>query len=203
MRLRFLSMLVLYLLLVNVDSSFSQNKQDRCLRLKEITKKAHVDLLGKDYPWWYGLGLMRAETNCRWVKSLDGHGSVGYAQITPKFLDSVLRPLFPDYDKEFSSHHFYALAYLTGLELRRACRLWQVYQSYNGGSLVYKECRRARSCEWQECKKECRRKDVCVWMTKDGCRQYRNACEINYSYSQKVYKFGQVYREGEDRLRFW
>lgn len=202
MQLRFLSMLGLCLLLVN-DNGFSQNKQDRCLRLKEITKKAHVDLLGKDYPWWYGLGLMRAETNCRWVKSLDGHGSVGYAQITPKFLDNVLRPLFPDYDKEFSTDHFYALAYLTGLELRRACRLWQVYQAYNGGSLVYRECRRAQSCEWQECKKECRRRDVCVWMTKDGCRQYRNACDINYSYSQKVYKFGQAYREGEDRLRFW
>ena len=180
----------------------SAEAQDRCLRLKEITKKAHQEVISRDYPWWYGLGLMKAETNCRWLKSMDGHGSIGYAQITP-FLDSILRPLFPDYDKEYSSHHFYALEYLTGLELRRACRLWQVYQAYNGGGLVYKECGRAKSCEWQECRKECRRRDVCVWMTKEGCRQYKSACEINYSYSQKVYKFGQLYREGEDKLRFW
>lgn len=193
-------LLFFFILLLSLHSG---KAQDRCLRLREITKKAHQEIISQDYPWWYGLGLMKTETNCRWVKSLDGHGSVGYAQITPKFLDSILRPLFPDYDKEYSSDHFYALAYLTGLELRRACRLWQVYQAYNGGGLVYKECERAKSCEWQECRKECRRKDVCVWMSASGCKQYRNACEINYTYSIKVYESGSRYREGVDKLRFW
>lgn len=179
------------------------NAKDNCLKLKEITKQAHKDVIGEKYPYWYGLGLMRAETNCRWLVSLDGHGSIGYAQITPKFLDHILKPLFPDYDKPYSQDHFYALAYLTGLELKRACRLWQVYQAYNGGGLVYEECKRANSCTHEECKKECRRKNVCVWMTSEGCKQYRSACEINYGYSVKVYKFGQLYKDGVDEMRFW
>lgn len=198
-----MQLLFFFTLVLSLLSANAQDTQDRCLRLKEITKKAHMEVIGRDYPWWYGLGLMKTETNCRWLKSLDGHGSVGYAQITPKFLDSVLRPLFPDYDKEYSSDHFYALAYITGLELRRACRLWQVYQSYNGGSLVYKECGRAKSCLQEECRKECKRKNVCVWMTKEGCKQYRNACDINYSYSLKVFKNGQPYKQDEDKLKFF
>ncbi|MDM7320809.1 MAG: hypothetical protein P3W91_003665 [Fervidobacterium sp.] len=186
-------------------SLVSAKAQDRCGRLKDITKKAHQEVIAHEYPWWYGLGLMRAETNCRWLtSSLDGHGSIGYAQITPKFLDHILRPLFPDYDKPFSSDHFYALAYLTKMELTKACRLWQVYQAYNGGGLVYRECRRANSCKHEDCKRECRRKDVCVWMTPQGCKQYRNACEINYSYSKKVYIYGQSYKEGEEKIiKFW
>lgn len=157
---------------------------------QRYNKKAHEEVIGKDYPWWYGLGLIKIEKSCRWLRSLDGHGSIGYAQITPKFLDNVLRPLFPDYDKEYSSDHFYALAYIPGLELRRACRLWQVYQAYNGGGLVYRECQGANSCEWADCRRECRRRNVCVLMSLNICRQYRNVCDINYTYSQKVCENG-------------
>jgi hypothetical protein len=44
---------------------------------------------------------------------------------------------------------------------------------------------------------------VCVWMTASGCRQWRSACEVNYEYSVRVWKFGQRWKEGEDRILYW
>ena len=57
----------------------------------------------------------RVETDCRWRMSVDGHGSVGYFQLTPKFLDRYLRPLFPDYDKPYSKQHIEAAIYYIGM----------------------------------------------------------------------------------------
>ncbi|RMH07930.1 MAG: hypothetical protein D6699_01145, partial [Aquificota bacterium] len=130
------------------------------------------------------------------LTSLDGHGSVGYFQLTPKFLDGILKPLYPDYDKPYSVQHFYATAYYMKLLIDSTLerRLWIAYQRFNGGDWVLKECRRAGSLKWQDCKQECKRKEVCVWKVGTECKQKRSACDINYSYSIHVYQRGQVYK---------
>lgn len=194
------SILLLYLLLVN--NVYAKN----CESLIPYVKEAHEKVINNKYPWWYGVSLLKTETNCKWIKSLDGHGSIGYAQLTPKFLDPLLRPLFPNYDKEYSVDHFYAVAYIIGLELKRSCRLWQAYQAYNGGQLVYKECKRANnSCLHEECKKQCKRKEVCVYMTNTGCKQYRSACDINYTYSIKIYNNAKKFKpiNSIDYYQYW
>lgn len=184
--------------------AWSLHSADNCLKILEPTKRASLEVIARDFPWWFNVGLAKTETNCSWKTSLDGHGSVGYFQLTPKFVDIYLRPLYPDYTKPYDIQHFYAFAAYLKMLLTR--KLWITYQRFNGGDLVLKECKRARSDRWQDCKAQCRRKLVCVWKQGTECKQYRNACEINYSYSKKVYANGLIYKNREtetDRWRFW
>ena len=183
--------------------SSSANALPECLRLEPQIKQA-TDKFFKNFPYWYNIALAEVETKCRWRKSLDGHGSVGYFQLTPKFLDRFLRPYFPKYTEPHLDH-FYAFAfYLRSLyDTTPIKRLWIVYQRYNGGNLVLRECQKANSYAWEQCKAQCKRGNVCVWRSIDGCKQYRSACEINYSYSVKIYKSGVKYKKGEDRYEYW
>ena len=178
---------------------------DRCDSLVSPVKRVSQYYLGKEFPWWYNVGVAKKETNCKWVGSLDGHGSVGYFQLTPKFLDRMLRLLFPDYDKPFSQQHFEAFAYYVGVLLKSSPvrKLWVVYQRYNGGDWVVKECQKAGCWVWGQCYKQCKRGNVCVWMTASGCKQWRSACEINYEYSLRVWQYGRKWKEGEDRIAYW
>jgi len=175
----------------------------QCTSLEPLIKQATHRFL-KEYPYWYNVGLAEVETRCRWVQSLDGHGSVGYFQLTPKFLDHILRPYFPKY-KEPHLDHFYAFAfYLKSLyDTTPVKKLWVVYQRYNGGGWVLRECGMANSYVWEHCRSKCRRGNVCVWRGIDGCKQYRSACDINYEYSVKVYKSGLKYKKEEDKYDYW
>jgi len=176
------------------------NPLETCIRIADKTKLATARYFASDFPYWYNIGLAHTETKCRFVISKDGYGSVGYFQLTPKFLDPTLRPYFPKYTENHLDH-FYAFAYYLRSLYKEP--LWIMYQRYNGGDLVLRECSRANSMRWEDCKAQCKRKDVCVWFDGLTCKQYRNACDINYSYSKKVYQNGQYYRTGEDKLKFW
>lgn len=193
MRLLLLSLLVLFL------HSDKVNANPKCIRLKTMIKQASHEILGSDYPFWYNIGLVETETNCQFKISIDGHGSIGYGQITKKVWHKVLYPLFPDYDKP-SLQHFYALSYILKVGMKKACKLWQVYAWYNGGAWVYKECK--GSCDYEGCKKNCRRGNVCVRFHYK-CLQYRSACDINYQYPVKVYHNGLKYKEGKDGIEYW
>jgi len=178
---------------------------DKCDSLVNPVKEASQYYLGEKFPWWYNVGVGEKESGCRWVRSLDGNGSVGYFQLTPRFLDGMLRPLFPDYDKPYSKQHFYAFAYYVGVlyENSPTRKLWVLYQQYNGGRWVIKECRRAGSWKWEDCYQECNRRDVCVWINSSGCKEWRSACDINYEYSLRVWEYGKRWREGEDGVTYW
>lgn len=191
-------------------------KGDRCSFLVQPVREASERYIGKKFPFWYNVAVAKVETNCRWRISADGHGSIGYFQLTPKFLDRYLRPLFPDYDKPYSRQHIEAAVYYVGMLWRSnpewLKKLWVTYQRYNGGNWVVIECRRAKSDRWEDCYRQCRRKEVCVWRKGGKCIQWRSACEINYSYSKKVYRYGQRWsnllcpkqrKEREREFPFW
>jgi len=214
---RFIVLLFLFILVLFLPLA---KAEDRCLFLARPIQEASFKYISKDFPYWYNIGLAKKETNCKWIKSLDGHGSVGYFQLTPKFLDTFLRPLFPDYDKEYSKDHFYAFAYYLRslIETSPVKKLWVIYQRYNGGDWVLYECKLAKSYDYKACMEACYkcrelggkrcRGIVCVWRTPSGdCKQYRHACEINYSYSVFIYQKGQDYRvalSGKDgRWIYW
>lgn len=194
----------------------SVSKKDQCGFLVTSVKEASERYIDAEFPFWYNVAVAKAETNCKWRIGADGHGSIGYFQLTPKFLDSYLRPLFPDYDKPYSEQHVEAAVYYIGLLWKSnptwLRKLWITYQRYNGGNWVLIECKRAGSSVWDNCYKQCRRKSVCVWKRHGRCLQYRSACEINYTYSKKVYKYGQRWRDDvspecryrcEQKFPFW
>ncbi len=184
---------------------YSASANENCLKIEPYIRESHKNVIAKDYPYWYGTAQAEKETNCKWRISADGHGSVGYFQLTPKFLDPVLRPLYPDYDKPYSVQHFYASAYLMRNLIFSSPekKLWIAYQRYNGGDWVIKECKKAGTTDWKDCKAHCKRKDVCVLKVGNKCRQYKNACEINYEYSLKIFNLAKKYRAGDDRFSYW
>ena len=194
-----------YILLLCLCIWQLSSASDKCLDIEAPTKEATEKVISSSYPYWYNLAVAKKETNCRWLTSLDGHGSVGYFQLTPKFLDPILRPLYPDYTKPYSKDHFYAFVYYlkTLHNTNPSGKLFITYQRYNGGDWVVRECKRAGTYEWSKCKQACRRGDVCVWKVNGVCKQYKNACDINYEYSLMIYDYGQKYRKGIDLLQFW
>jgi hypothetical protein len=195
---------LLLCLFISVSSSLWANP--RCLKLEPAIRDASHKYIASDYPVHYNIATAEKETSCRWRESLDGHRSIGYFQLTPKFLDPMLRPLFPDYTKPYSKDHFYAFAYYlnTLIKSNPVPQLWIVYQRYNGGNWVIRECRRAGAWEWGKCLQKCRRGNVCVWRVGTECKQYRSACEINYEYSLLIYKYAEKYRRaGDGRWRYW
>jgi hypothetical protein len=178
---------------------------DNCDKIEATTKEATDKVISNRFPYWYNLALAKRETNCRWIGSLDGNGSVGYFQLTPKILDPILRPIYPDYTKPYSKDHFFAFAYyIKSLHNSSPSpKLFITYQRYNGGDWVIKECKRAGIYDWGKCKQHCLRGNVCVHKVNGKCTQYRSACDINYSYPVIIFKYGQSYKKGIDLLQFW
>lgn len=168
---------------------------ERCVRLGIEIKKAHMLYFGLDFPYHYSIAQAEKESLCRHnVLSSDGIGSEGFAQITYAIWKQQLEKAgiveiksIPNHAKAqaFINYYNYNSSYCK--------KLFEMYQIYNGGSLVSKELQKAKSCKWEDGYKVCKRKDVCVWKTKTGCKQYRNACDINYEYSSTIYKLAKKY----------
>ena len=180
-----------------------------CYKLMPKTRQASEFILGLDYPYWYNLGQIEAETNCIWRTSLDGWGSIGYAQLTEQFLPWLSKK-FPNWKTKGHMDHFLAQAYLIKQLINRvSCRkLWCVYQCYNRSCWkVNREAMQA-DCLWEEAFDLCNKKfveNICVWKQKRKCLQWRTNCDINYNYGFKVWKNGIKYRNGiiERAYSYW
>jgi len=180
---------------------------ERCKALASEIRRAHFYYFGVDFPHWYSIAQAEKESRCiHSAVSSDGIGSEGFAQITYRQWKERLERQGITEIKSLSNHAK-AQAYINYYyHKQNPCqRLWATYQAYNGGGLVFTEIRKANSCRWEDVKEVCRRKDVCVWQTPQGCKQWRNACDINYNYSLTIYKLANKYRVGADSFKysFW
>lgn len=154
---------------------------------------------GVDYPYWYNIGQLQQESNCREsITAFDG--GKGLSQFMPKtevFVEEMLGEQLNMYN---SKHAIKAQTfYLRYLQKQNwSGRLWITFQAYNGGyTLLKKERDRAGVTDWGAMYAVCKRKQLKFnWGILD-------MCEVNYDYSQKVYKYGKKYKTGEDRMRFW
>ncbi|MEM1660851.1 MAG: hypothetical protein QXR17_06915 [Candidatus Bathyarchaeia archaeon] len=198
--------LVLLFFLIFVEDGYCA---ERCKKLLLKVKSASEFILGIDFPWWYNLGQIEAESNCMWRTSLDGWGSVGYAQITPRFWDRVLKKYFPNWQVNVSEY-FYAHAWVVKYYISQSkCKkLWEVYQCYNRNCQKVNREAVMGNCEWSRARSVCfDRYDmmVCVWRRGSECVQYRSSCDINYSYGYKVWRNGRKYAGGvfEKVWRYW
>jgi hypothetical protein len=179
-----------------------------CKRLIPKVKQSSEYYLGISYPYWYNLGQIETETNCMWKTSLDGCGSIGYAQLTLKFLPWLRE--FPNWNIKDHIDHFYAQAYLIKQLLNQTyCKkLWNVYQCYNRNCFKVNREAKEAICIWEKAFGLCEQKyaeNICVWKRDGQCLQWRTNCDINYQYGYKVWKNGIKYREGmiEKTYQYW
>ena len=169
---------------------------DRCNSYKQEVRKAHYIVFGVDFPYWYGIGQLQQESNCRDVISKDGIGSQGLPQITYRIWQTYLQHN-NIYNIDTIQNQLLAQAYILKNAKQQAysSHLWVAYQVYNGGGLVNKEIKKARNDlgirEVPHCiaRRYCNRKIITF---NNG--QQINACDINYEYSEKVYKYAQQYK---------
>lgn len=179
---------------------------DRCNSYTQDVRKAHYKVFGLDYPYWYGVGQIKQESGCRDILSKDGIGSQGLAQITYRWWKPFLL------SKGIANigsldNQLLAQAYIMQDAKKQAYsqNLWVAYQVYNGGSLVNKEIVKARQdlgiveVPHDIARRYCNRKIVTF---NNG--QKIDACFINYEYSEKIYKYSQQYKLGNDKpYNFW
>lgn len=173
-----------------------------CRKFSGDVRRASEFILGIDFPWYYNLGQLEVESGCLWRTSLDGWGSIGYGQITPKFWGKILKRLFPNWDVKDHTDHFLAQSYILKDILRNVhCkdRLWNLYQCYNRScNKVNREASNS-ACLFLVAEKICYDRyleNICVHKSGDNCLQWRSNCDINYNYSRKVYRFGRKYHDG-------
>jgi len=196
--------------------------RDHCINnYGDYVKKYSVRYFGVDFPYWYSLGVLKTESNCVWIRSKDGHGSIGVAQITPKWWDEeLIRVGYADYAINPVAHigAFKYMLFRVYENVTEICRvptntkkLWITYQGHNRSiGKLNREVRQATVCLYDVWRVYCKERDVCVWRLSDGsCRQWRNGCDINSSYSKKVYDYGRGYKRylgidsDEVRYEFW
>lgn len=198
--------------------------KDRCEDYIPDVRKSAIQYLGMDYPYYYNIGCMITETNCRSIQSFDG--GIGIFQFTPstgvgaeisKYMAfdpyndlssiraqalymSLIMKKFKSEKVSFKKHIIYPAHYQT------ICgnNLADYYRFYNGGfwatyeSCINNDC----VCDNNEMKKKCVRGGT--WVGTGNNKRWLSFCEVNYSYPEKVYKYSQKYNNGMlTNYRFW
>ena len=163
---------------------------DRCSGYAQQVRTAHYSQFGVDYPYQYGIAQLVQESGCRNIISLDGVGSEGLPQITYRVWK---KPLSQNGIAEIKSirNQLRAQAVIMKSVYQPKYGLWVSYQVYNGGGLVLKEIKRAGVAKWYNAKQECKRGQSCF--TYKGIKTCRSNCDINYEYSQNIFKYGRKY----------
>lgn len=177
------------------------NALDRCKSLAHRVKISHQQYFGVDFPYHYSVGQLQQESNCKDVISRDGVGSEGPGQITYRLWADALKKQGIA-EVKTTRNNLRAQAYINYAAHKQNPhkKLWVTYQIYNGGGLVIKEISRAGKLDWALAKAACRRKIVHF---KGGYSE--SACDINYDYSKRIFKYGVTYKVLEDPriYTFW
>jgi hypothetical protein len=174
---------------------------DRCEMLVQEVRVQHFKYFGLAFPYWYGVGQLKQESACRTTVTAFDMG-MGVAQMMPKtsqYIQSLMGEKLDPYNPKqairmqaFYMHRIHTKENWTGM-------LWSSYQIYNGGAGTLKaEYNRAgKIADWDLMKLSCQRKKLQFkWGVLD-------LCEVNYDYSKKVEKYGNLYRRGPDGVGYW
>jgi hypothetical protein len=199
---------------------------DRCRDFIPDIRSNSIRYLGLDYPYWYNIGCAMTETNCRQdIISFDG--GVGLFQLTPSTgILAVIGKEFP-VNPSIAENNIRAQAFyihiirdkymmqkslkfkskyqIEPLTFTNKCgsRLSDIYRNYNGGYWFLWESKLADpnyTCDEKEMRKSCVRGGT--WVGTKNPR-WLSFCEVNYSYAEKVYKYGQKYKVGKDGSNYW
>ena len=176
---------------------------ERCALLTQKVRVAHFKEFGVNFPYQYGVSQLEQESSCRPMISNDGAGSEGMPQITYRNWKEILTK---NGIMEIKSipNQLRAQAVIMKSLYRPEHGLWVTYQLYNGGGWVLKEIKKAGVSDWEKAKAQCTR-GYSHFTLKNGTVQSRSNCDINYEYSQNIFKYGKQYGDVKDneQYRFW
>jgi hypothetical protein len=190
-------MKTIVLLIIAMSFTYAQ----RCELYIQEVRKAHYSQFGLDFPYQYGVGQLQQESGCRNIISNDGVSSEGLPQITYRVWQKPLRAKGIESITAISDQ-LKAQAIIMHSVYKSQYGLWVTYQIYNGGGLVLKEINRAKIAQWDKAKEKCRRGQSCF--TYKGITTCRSNCDINYDYSQRVFKYGEPYAKVESKnFKYW
>ncbi|MCX6062244.1 MAG: hypothetical protein NT103_08355 [Campylobacterales bacterium] len=176
----------------------------RCNQYTQEVRRAHWSQFGVDYPYQYGVGQLVQESGCRNIISLDGVGSEGLPQITYRVWQQPLKAKgvtgITAIGDQLKAQAIIMKSCHDGNQYKK---LWIAYQVYNGGGLVKKEIKRAGIVDWEKAKASCNRGQSCF--TYKGVKTCRSNCDINYEYSQNIFKYGGKYGSiiESSQYRYW
>lgn len=180
---------------------------ERCKQYVHVVRQQHEKYFGLDYPYWYGVGQLQQESNCRAdVTAFDG--GMGLTQFMPATVRGAEKYLGP-LDMYNPSHAIRAQAwYMSQIHKGNwSGALWLTYCFYNSGAgTMKKEYLRsiaANSCHCDETnydamKAVCKRRVITL---KSGA--LLDLCQVGYDYPKQIYRFGQKYKISDDRWRYW
>jgi len=173
---------------------------DRCQQYTSEVRKANFLYWGVNFPYWYAIGQLKQESGCRTdLTAFDG--GMGIAQFMPsteRYVEGLMKENVNPFEAKSAIR---AQAFYMHLLHKQnwANVLWLTYQAYNGGwVLLRKEYQRATISDWDLMRLECRRKVIALKSGKN-----LDMCDVNYDYSKKVFKYGQLYKVMNDGIKFW
>lgn len=194
--INFLCSLLLVLILVTPALAV-----DRCRDYITEVRNAHIMYLGVDYPWWYGLSQLKAESRCRNISAFDGgQGIAQFMPVTAKSIGKLMKEnVSPNNPEQATRMQAFYMAYIEAKE-NWTNKLWVSYQIYNGGiKYLKKEYKEAGNIADHDAMRDvCKRAKIKL---KGG--QILDMCDVNYDYSSKVNSYGLPYKIGNDERIFW
>lgn len=173
---------------------------DRCVSLVKDVRIEHIKYFGLQSPYWYGVGQLKQESACRiTVTAFDaGQGVAQFMPKTEQYIESLMGEKLDPYNPKHAVRMQAFYMHRIHTKENWTDRLWISYQIYNGGKgTLYKEFQKARTVSWDSMKSCCQRRKIQMkWGILD-------LCDVNYSYSKQVEKYGNQYRRGVDGMRYW
>jgi len=196
--MKLINSVIIILLLISVNCL----ALDRCQDYISDVRTQHIQYFGLSYPYWYGVGQLRQESNCRSnITAFDG--GMGVAQFMPATAKDVSQRLGLKLDP-YNIHDATKMQAYYMSQVHKGNKisgkpLWATYQAYNGGwKLLYAESQRASSSNHDDMKLQCHRK---VLTLSKGRKL--SLCEVNYDYSIKIAKYAKKYQIAPDGMRYW
>ncbi len=189
--------IVLFLLLMHPNKSFSI---DRCQNYVTDIRIQHWKYFGVGFPYEYGVGQAKVESNCR-ADTIAFDKGMGLTQFMPATWKDVekhigyLDPYNPENSIRAQAWYMYKLH-----KSNWDGRLFLTYMFYNSGiEIVKKEYLKVGITDYNRMKTICKRK---VIILKNG--KELNLCNVGYDYPVKIYNYAKQYGSMKNnRWRYW
>ena len=176
---------------------------DRCKDYVIDVRNAHTRYFGNKFPYWYAVGQIKQESSCRSdVTAFDkGQGLAQFMPATSKYIQGLMKESLNPYNAKDSTKMQAFYMYKIHSEDNWSKKLFITYQIYNGGKkLIVNEFKRSKELDWQKMKNQCRRNKV-----KLNNGKILDLCEVNYDYSKRIYRYGEIYKSGidDEQFKYW